>query len=201
MVNEECRLDLAHQNLEYVPKSLIKNYQDVVQIIDLSNNQIRDVSFLEGCIQLTSIIVDHNELNSDVVFPRLPQVKLLWMNYNWLTKLYPFVERLAYSFPYLEHLSLMGNVIVPPLNEDTFYHYLQYRLFVISRLQRLLYLDDRAVTEDEKEEALRLYRRPQEFGEKFSFTGMVITAFSKVRQIVDPVAMGYRQDSQRPRLI
>uniref|UniRef100_A0A023FA76 Leucine-rich repeat-containing protein c10orf11-like protein isoform x1 n=1 Tax=Triatoma infestans TaxID=30076 RepID=A0A023FA76_TRIIF len=201
MVNEECRLDLAHQNLEYVPKSLIKNYQDIVQIIDISNNRIRDVSFLEGCTKLTSIIVDHNELNSDVVFPQLPQVKLLWMNYNCLTKLYPFVERLAYSFPYLEHLSLMGNAIVPPLHEDTYYHYLQYRLFVISRLQNLLYLDDRAVTEDEKEEAFRLYRRPQEVGEKFSFTDMVIAAFSKVRQIVDPIAMGYRQDSQRPRLI
>uniref|UniRef100_A0A4P6DA15 Putative u2-associated snrnp a' protein rhodnius neglectus n=3 Tax=Rhodnius TaxID=13248 RepID=A0A4P6DA15_RHOPR len=201
MVNEEFRLDLAHQNLKYMPKSLFKNYREVVQIIDLSYNQIRDVSFLEGCTQLTSIIVDHNELNSDVIFPRLPQVKLLWMNYNLLTRLHPFVERLAYSFQYLQHLSLMGNVIVPPLNEDTFYHYLQYRLFVISRLQSLLYLDDRAVTEDEKEEALRLYRRPEDIGDKFSFTTMATAAFSKVRQIVNPVAMGYRQDSQRSRLI
>lgn len=41
MVNEEFRLDLAHQNLKYMPKSLFKNYREVVQIIDLSYNQIR----------------------------------------------------------------------------------------------------------------------------------------------------------------
>ncbi|KAK9503740.1 hypothetical protein O3M35_010238 [Rhynocoris fuscipes] len=201
-LTDGSRLDLAHQNLELVPKSLMRDYQDVVEIIDLSNNRIRDVSFLEGCVKLTSIIADHNELNSDVVFPRLPKVTLLWMNYNWVTRLYPFIERLVYSFPYLQHLSLMGNSIVPPCNEDNFYHYLQYRLFVISRLQSLVYLDDRIVTDDEKEEALRLFSRPPEFTEIFSVGDFFSSAISKIRQIMNPVAMGYRHfDSQRPRFI
>jgi hypothetical protein len=55
----------------------------------------------------------------------------------------------------------MGNQGAPSyLNGGTFYEYLQYRLFVVSHLEKLEYLDDRHVSQDEREEANRLYGRP-----------------------------------------
>lgn len=55
----------------------------------------------------------------------------------------------------------MGNPAAPSyLNGGNFYEYLQYRLYVISIFPNLLHLDDKAVTADQVQEAVRLYKRP-----------------------------------------
>lgn len=78
-----------------------------------------------------------------------------------ITELYPWAQRLQHSCPNLKYLSLMGNPAAPSyLNGGNFYEYLQYRLFVISLFPNLLHLDDKAVTEDQVKEAVRLYKRP-----------------------------------------
>lgn len=55
----------------------------------------------------------------------------------------------------------MGNPAAPSyLNGGNFYEYLQYRLFIISLFPNLLHLDDKVVTPDQVNEAMRLYKRP-----------------------------------------
>lgn len=55
----------------------------------------------------------------------------------------------------------MGNSAAPSyLNGGTFYEYVQYRLFIIATFAKLEHLDDRPVSDDQREEAERLYRRP-----------------------------------------
>ncbi|XP_068623752.1 uncharacterized protein [Battus philenor] len=83
------------------------------------------------------------------------------LNHCKISSLYPWAGKLKESCPNLEYISLMGNPAAPSyFNGGTFYEYLQYRLFVISKFPSLSHLDDRRVTEDEKAEAHRLYKRP-----------------------------------------
>ncbi|KAI8421157.1 hypothetical protein MSG28_008238 [Choristoneura fumiferana] len=110
---------------------------------------------------LTSLIADDNPITENCVLPPLPRLQLLWVNYCKIASLYPWVEKLKESCPNLQYLCLMGNPAAPSyLNGGNFYDYLQYRLFVISQFPSLSHLDDRKVTEDQKSEAQRLYRRP-----------------------------------------
>ncbi|XP_063547994.1 leucine-rich melanocyte differentiation-associated protein-like isoform X2 [Cydia strobilella] len=83
------------------------------------------------------------------------------VNYCKIGSLYPWVAKLKESCPNLQYLCLMGNPAAPSyLNGGNFYDYLQYRLFVISQFPSLNHLDDRKVTEDQRAEAQRLYKRP-----------------------------------------
>nr|BAN21188.1 conserved hypothetical protein [Riptortus pedestris] len=183
MISEESRLNLAHQNLRSVPKTLINSFQTRVKIIDLSNNNIDDVSFLRSFSSLTCIILDHNDIGSDTVFPYLPNVTIVWLNYNNVHTISEFAKRLASSFPNVQQLSLMGNPGVPHCREETFYDYLRYRLYVISCFNRLQYLDDRPVTDHERQEAVRLFGSP--LLEKLSLiTDTFVGAVSKLRQYI-----------------
>jgi hypothetical protein len=153
-----------------------------------------DLQFLEEFKNLTSVILDHNKIPSEVEFPMMPNVTLLWLNYNNIQNLYPFIRNLRAAFPMLKQLSLMGNPVAPPCREDTFYDYLQYRLFVISWLQNLEHLDDRSVTQDEREEALRLYKRPLlERMQSISLPKLFHNTFSSIKELV-----GGSQASNQP---
>ncbi|CAL8142267.1 unnamed protein product [Orchesella dallaii] len=158
---EEKRLTLAYEGLTDVPKNLIQDYGSIVEILDLSNNKLTSVNFLNSFKKLTTLILDHNYLTAETVFPTNTNLTTLWLNHNFVDKLHPFVQGLGKSFPNLKFLSLMGNTGAPSyLNGGTYYEYIQYRLFVISWIPQLQYLDDRVVTEDQRSEAERLYGRP-----------------------------------------
>ncbi|BES95799.1 Hypothetical protein NTJ_08608 [Nesidiocoris tenuis] len=156
MSSYETRLDYSHRNVEYLPEDVINANQSVT-LLDASNNNIRDVDFVEKFVNLNSLILDHNCIASDAVFPHNPQLTTLWLNFNNIDELIPFVDNLKISFPNLKHLSMMGNKASPPCTEDTFYEYLQYRLQILSYFDGLEHLDDRSVSQDEREEAARLY--------------------------------------------
>lgn len=116
---------------------------------------------MDQCKNLTTLILDHNSISSETIFPHMPSVTTLWLNHNTITQLHPFIQNLGKSCPNLTCLSLMGNQGAPSyLTGGTYYEYLQYRLFVISWLPNLKYLDDRNVLNDQREEARRLYGRP-----------------------------------------
>ncbi|ODN02772.1 Leucine-rich repeat-containing protein C10orf11 [Orchesella cincta] len=158
---EEKRLTLAYEGLTDVPKNLIQDYGGIVEILDLSHNKLTSVNFLTSFKKLTTLILDHNYMTAEAAFPSNSNLTTLWLNHNFIDKLHPFVQRLGKSFPNLKFLSLMGNTGAPSyLNGGTYYEYIQYRLFVISWIPQLQYLDDRVITDDQRSEALRLYGRP-----------------------------------------
>ncbi|XP_063226531.1 leucine-rich melanocyte differentiation-associated protein-like [Bacillus rossius redtenbacheri] len=159
--DENQRLSLAYEELTDMPYNLLDCYAGYVHTLDLTYNKFRTVDFLSEFVNLTSLILDHNEIDSDTVFPGLHKLKLLWLNHNKVSDLYPFIQNLQKSCPNLQHLSLMGNAAAPScLNGGSIYDHLQYRLFVISWFDDLIHLDDRAVDEDQRKEACRLFRRP-----------------------------------------
>ncbi|XP_067013253.1 leucine-rich melanocyte differentiation-associated protein [Anabrus simplex] len=162
-------LTLAYENLEEIPLNLVYNFGSSVSTLDISHNQFRCLDFLTQFDNLTSLILDHNVVDSSTAFPSMPSLRLLWLNHNKVASLYPFIRNLHNSCPNLRYLSLMGNTAAPSyLNGGSFYEYLQYRLFVISWFPDLKHLDDRAVTSDQVDEALRLFKRP--LLDRFSLT-------------------------------
>lgn len=161
--NEEqnTRLTLAYERLYEIPKTIVERFSDHIRYLDISHNKITNLDALVFFRNLTSLIADDNPITENCCLPPLPKLQLLWLNRCKISSLYPWVGKLKESCPNLQFLSLMGNPAAPSyFNGGTFYEYLQYRLFVISQFPSLNHLDDRKVTDDQRTESLRLYKRP-----------------------------------------
>ncbi|CAG4946081.1 unnamed protein product [Colias eurytheme] len=158
---ETTKLTLAYERLYEVPRTIVEKFSNYIQYLDISHNKITNLDPLVHFKHLTSLIADDNPITDTSFLPPLPKLQLLWLNYCKIASLYPWVGKLKESCPNLQYLSLMGNPAAPSyFNGGTFYEYLQYRLFIISQFSSLYHLDDRKVTEDQREEAQRLYKRP-----------------------------------------
>jgi len=116
------------------------------------------VDFLAYFEHLQTLVLDHNKITGATVFPRCRKLETLWINYCDVSRLDPFCTNLSNSLPKLEYLSMMGNPAAPSfVNGGKFHDYIMYRLFAISQLSKLQYLDDRIVDKDERNEAIRMY--------------------------------------------
>ena len=61
------------------------------------------------------------------------RLKTLWVNFNSIEHLFPFVENVNKSFGNLDYLSMMGNPAAPSfVNGGIFHDYLIYRYLVLS---------------------------------------------------------------------
>lgn len=155
-------LSLAYEDLFTVPYNIIRDFSFTLYHLDISHNLFsRNLQFLSEFENLTSLNLDHNMIDDVTVFPYMPNLELLWLNHNRILNLFPFIKNLYTSVPNLKYLCLMGNVAAPSyLNGGSFYEYLNYRMFVLSWFPHLIHLDDRLVTEEQRLEARRLYKRP-----------------------------------------
>ncbi|GIX98668.1 uncharacterized protein CEXT_264651 [Caerostris extrusa] len=113
VLEPENRISAAYQNMRVIPHVLTENYGEWVQVLDLSHNKLRDVSRLREIQNLHTLIMDHNLIVSTTVFPRLPSLRVLWLNFNLISDVTLFVPALARSCPNLRYLSLMGNIASP----------------------------------------------------------------------------------------
>ncbi|KAJ0177644.1 hypothetical protein K1T71_006517 [Dendrolimus kikuchii] len=159
--DESTKLTLAYERLYELPRTIVERFSDHIKYLDITHNKITNLDALVYFRHLTSLIADHNPMTENCLLPPLPKLELLWLNHCKIASLYPWVSKLKESCPNLQYLCLMGNPAAPSyFNGGTFYEYLQYRLFVISQFPSLNHLDDRRVTEDQRLEAQRLYKRP-----------------------------------------
>lgn len=158
---EDKRLSLAYERLHTFPKTLLEQFSVTIHTLDISHNQFDNLDFLRDFKSLSTLICDHNNISSCTTIPDMLNLRILWLNYCKIAELYPWARHLKNACPKLKYLSLMGNIAAPSyLNGGTFYEYLQYRLFMISLFPTLDHLDDRKVTDEQRKEAQRLYRRP-----------------------------------------
>ncbi|XP_041968491.1 leucine-rich melanocyte differentiation-associated protein-like [Aricia agestis] len=158
---EPTKLTLAYEKLYEIPKAVVTRFSNHIQYLDISHNKITNLDALVHFIHLTSLIADDNPITENCCLPPMPKLEILWLNRCKIASIYPWVGKLRESCPNLTYLSLMGNPAAPSyFNGGTFYEYLQYRLFVISHFPSLTHLDDRRVTEDQRTESERLYKRP-----------------------------------------
>ncbi|XP_054706504.1 leucine-rich melanocyte differentiation-associated protein-like [Uloborus diversus] len=108
-VDSEKRICAVYQNMRTIPRELTVNYLQGVEILDISHNNLRDVSALSAAAKLHTLIIDHNLLSSSKNFPRLYSLSVLWVNHNLISDLHDFIPGLARRCPAIRHLSLMGN--------------------------------------------------------------------------------------------
>lgn len=149
--DEVGKLSLAFSNLSSnssFVREIIRHFRHTVKELDISNNELEHVDFLEDLGQLRTLILDNNRITSSSRLPHLPKLIALYVNSNMITELEPFLDRLSECFPSLQYLSLLGNEACPYLSQQA-HHYYNYRIYVISKLRKLSQLDSSPVAPEE----------------------------------------------------
>uniref|UniRef100_A0A336M441 CSON010289 protein n=1 Tax=Culicoides sonorensis TaxID=179676 RepID=A0A336M441_CULSO len=149
------RVSLAYKKLNQLPSRVSKyNFYRNTQVLDLSHNQIRNLTSLYRFQKLHSLILDHNKNLEVESMPRLPNLQLLWLNNCDIVNLSVWIKKIKECAPNLKYLSLMEN-------PGSLCDKAEYRTCIISFLPALEYLDDTIVT---KEERLNALMRSNSFG-------------------------------------
>jgi len=153
------RLSLAYRDLSEVPPRIGEQFGQFLKELDLSNNELSDLTNLRDFQKLEVLVLDNNKLTSHTKIPSsLRTVHTLWVNNNEIANLSLFVDKLVASCPNLKFLSMLRNKACPNFfNGGTPKQYTDYRKYVIDRLRSLSVLDSSAITEQEREEAYRTY--------------------------------------------
>uniref|UniRef100_A0A182MTQ8 U2A'/phosphoprotein 32 family A C-terminal domain-containing protein n=1 Tax=Anopheles culicifacies TaxID=139723 RepID=A0A182MTQ8_9DIPT len=148
------RLSLAYERLSQIPRKIAEKFSRTTTILDLSYNEIKDLSFLTHFRQLNTLILDKNVQPDDRTLPTLPNLELLWLNHCDIINLQNWIYRIRECCPSLKYLSLMGNPgATSSFNGNSTLEHNDYRLFVISILPQLRYLDDSEVTAAQRTQA------------------------------------------------
>lgn len=113
---------------------------------------------LDGFANLNSLIVDSNALSANQFsFPHLPKLHTLCVNDNEIDDIEVWLGILVKCAPKLTYLSMLKNPACPNYfigrDQDD---YARYRLYVLSRIPRLKFLDSTNVTAAERAEAERV---------------------------------------------
>ena len=144
--------------MDSIPDRLLPANKHLIEYLDLTENNLDDLRFLLDFSNLQTIIVDRNRINSNVKIPHLDMLHTLWINHNQITNLSVFIQTLTTHCPQLKYLSMMNNPAAPSFfNGGSYQQYVDYRHYVISQLPRLIMLDDRQVSLEERQEAERTY--------------------------------------------
>jgi hypothetical protein len=164
----KVQIDLAYRKLRAVPEEVLKKYgtagqpggdRDRLCHLDLTGNEMRDLSSLAELTRLQTLILDDNKIDSHSKLPFLPELTTLSLNANKITNLSIFVDRLATAAPHLHTLSLLKNEACPNyFNGGTKRAYDDYRCYLLSRLPHLTNLDSQRVLDEERQRAQQLYQ-------------------------------------------
>ncbi|XP_058125253.1 leucine-rich melanocyte differentiation-associated protein-like [Anopheles ziemanni] len=148
------RLSLAYERLSQIPRKIAEKFSRTTTILDLSYNEIKDLSFLTHFRQLNTLILDKNLRPDERSLPSLPNLELLWLNHCDINNLQNWIYRIRECCPSLKYLSLMGNPgATSSFNGNSSLEHNDYRLFVISLLPQLRHLDDSEVTAAQRTQA------------------------------------------------
>jgi hypothetical protein len=152
------RVSLAYRDLVELSPALVAELSKSCKILDLTSNQISDLSPLRDVPNLEELILDDNKITSHTKFPPLPKLQNLWVNRNQINSLTSFIDKLVASCPNLIMLSMLNNEACPNyFNSGTPAQYQDYRYYVVNRMPKLQLLDSTAVSPTEKAEAQAKY--------------------------------------------
>ncbi|XP_068156563.1 leucine-rich melanocyte differentiation-associated protein [Drosophila tropicalis] len=148
--NDDSQLVLVQQNLRSLPEDIIKKYADYVELLDLSCNRLKDISWLAEFEQLQHLVLDNNRMDEAqlrTLKQPLPQLEVLMLNKNEFSDLPTTIQLIRRLFPNLQYLSLHGNPICPdglelqPFSSYLQYDYAYYSNYIAHSLNKLKFLD------------------------------------------------------------
>ncbi|XP_065225834.1 leucine-rich melanocyte differentiation-associated protein-like [Planococcus citri] len=174
---ENGRLSYIGHDITRIPDVFGKLHGSEITTLDLSFNNIMNLSSLERFPALTHLILDNNQLSDSIMFQPIQTLETLSLNNNKITDLDGLVQKLRKNFPILRHLSLLGNKACPNQISDSQKDeddYKRYRCFVLHYLRTLRFLDFSPVSVQELREAaikgqFMLIKRPKEIPEVDDF--------------------------------
>lgn len=141
VLNPDKKLTLILRNLQI---SDLDTLPDNYDAIDLCNNQLIEVSLINPCRQITTLLLNNNQELYHInhaSFPHLSSLSLINCNIK------PS-HVLTWSFPHLNHLIVLDNPITTISN---------YRLLLIFLFPSLITLDFARVTQKERVEAQEFF--------------------------------------------
>jgi len=72
----------VQQNLRTLPQELVKSHADHVEVLDLSHNCLKDLSWLSEFEQLRHLVLDNNRMHEittkDLTYEKSPGVVAFW---------------------------------------------------------------------------------------------------------------------------
>eukprot|EP01130_Rhizamoeba_saxonica_P004545 TRINITY_DN1854_c1_g1_i2.p1 TRINITY_DN1854_c1_g1~~TRINITY_DN1854_c1_g1_i2.p1 ORF type:complete len:479 (+),score=77.14 TRINITY_DN1854_c1_g1_i2:306-1742(+) len=149
----EGKLSLAYVlNGKKDKRKILSRFRHSVRNLDLSYNQLSDISILQNFYHLQTLILDNNQITEHTTFPHLPSLKNLSVNCNFIVDIEEFLNQIAPIYPTLQYLTTMYNSCCPLFHEHK-HHYYNYRIYVLSRLLCLQLLDETACSAEERKHA------------------------------------------------
>jgi hypothetical protein len=197
--DESFKLSFAFQNLVAYDDRLLpfENYRkETVLILDLTENNftgLNDLKFLFDFSNLKTLILDKNQIQSNIRMPYMPNLSTLWVNHNKIENLSIFVENIAMSCPSLVYLSMMNNKAAPSyFNGGSLAEYNDYRFYTMSKLVNLKMLDDKEITPEERVQSKAIYgtgrlARHNDSSRKMSLQPNRLKKSSSVKDTTDKV--------------
>ncbi|XP_062503041.1 leucine-rich melanocyte differentiation-associated protein-like [Corticium candelabrum] len=152
-------LTYTGQDVVALPSRIVRHYAHVARRLDLSYNCLTSVDGIGQFKELKELILDNNRLRDGFNLPLLPKLETLSMNKNMITNLESLLEDILKNCPNITFLSLLGNICCPnelSCSDKDEEDYQRYRYFLIHKLPRLKFLDSKAVSAKERQEAVRV---------------------------------------------
>ena len=142
-------------------ETLLPGNREKFLVLDLTENNfngLNDLKFLFDFVNLKTLIIDKNQIQSNIRLPYMHNLSTLWLNHNKIENLAIFVQNISMSCPSLIYLSMINNKASPSyFNGGTLAEYNDYRFFTISKLPKLSMLDDKKITAEERAQSKAIY--------------------------------------------
>lgn len=151
-------VNLLDKGLTRIPADVAARAGATALSLNLSENNLSSGADLDKFTVLETLVLDKNELSDISAVPPLPTLKTLWFNNNMVVDLPAFLDQVVAKFPKLTYLSFMRNPAAPSMicvSEEDAAAMRRYRLYVVYRLPRLVFLDSSPVSKKERDEALK----------------------------------------------
>jgi len=159
------KVSIVSQDITEIPMDLGLKYGKETKELAITFCRLTHVSNLEDFKSLVCLVLDNNEIGSDMnVFPELPALETLWVNNNNIQYLDRFLAAIRGKVPNLKYLSMLKNPCCPNyfVGKGTS-DYKKYRAEVVKEFPTLKFLDSSPITAEELSDAEKLkhfIRRP-----------------------------------------
>lgn len=137
---------LSYEGIEIVYQDLANEFSKFAISLDLTENEITDLSFLKSFNKLQSLVLDKNRHLNPKTMPTMKSLQILWLNSCNIPDITKWVEVIRVRCPKLRCLSMINNPGTRSLvNYSKSEENQAYRAYVAGKLKSLEYLDEAPV--------------------------------------------------------
>lgn len=134
---------LSYEGIEEVYQDLAAEFSKFAIALDLTENEITDLSFLKTFHKLQSLVLDKNRHMNPKTMPLMRNLQILWLNGCNITDISQWIDVIRVKCPKLRCLSLINNPGAKSLvNLSTSHENDEYRSYIANKMKKLEILDE-----------------------------------------------------------